>query len=327
MTETTKMTLIDALNRALTHEMAEDERVMLLGQDVGQSGGVFRVTEGLQEDFGAERVVDTPLSESAIVGAAVGLSSFGHRPIAEIQFSGFLPIAMNQLMIGSRLRWRSRGEFTAPMVVRSTYGGGVRAPEHHSESYESMFATVPGLKVVVPSNPGDAYGLLLGAIRDPDPVLFLEPKYLYRSFTEQVADDGESQPLESATVLQEGTDVTAVTWGTMVETTKEAIADLEDDVSVELIDLRTIYPYDKTTVVDSVKKTGRAVVVHEAAQTAGFGAEISARISSDAPIFLEAPLRRETGFDTPPPMPALEDYYRPNPARIKQTIADTVNYE
>lgn len=320
--------MVQALNSALRYEMRENENILLFGQDVGVSGGVFRVSEGLKEEFGDDRVFDTPLSETAIVGAAIGLSSFGFRPIAEIQFSGFLPIALNQIMeIGSRMRWRTRGEFTAPMVIRTPFGAGVRAPEHHSESDEAMYAHIPGLKVVIPSNPRSAYGLLLAAIRDPDPVLFLEPKRLYRSETGSFPESGEEMELSKANIVREGSDITIITWGSMVKPVKEVHENISPEISVEVIDLLTISPYDQDTVIESVKKTGRVVIVHEASKTGGFGAEISAQINSEALIYLDAPIKRITGFDTPPPLFSMEDYYLPNPARIEEGVRKCYNYE
>ncbi|MFB6353726.1 MAG: alpha-ketoacid dehydrogenase subunit beta [Halobacteriales archaeon] len=316
-------TIIDAINDALHGEMDRDDRVVVFGEDVAESGGVFRATEGLKEAFGADRVVDTPLSEIAIVGSAVGLAVYGLRPVAEIQFSGFLPPAFDQLVThASRIRWRTRGAWSAPLVVRTPYGAGVRALEHHEESLEGAYAHIPGLKVVVPSDPYDTKGLLLAAIRDPDPVLFMEPKHIYRSFREEVPEDDYTVPIGEAAVRREGTDVTVVAWGAMVEPAADAIDGL--GVDAELVDLRTISPMDAETVVESVKKTGRAVVVHEAHRTGGWGAELVAAINDEALYYLEAPVERVTGFDVPVPLLAMEDYYLPNPPRIAAAIEDVL---
>ena len=323
--ETTSATIVEAINDALHTEMAADDRVVVFGEDVAESGGVFRATDGLKEDFGGDRVVDTPLSEIAIVGGAVGLAVYGLRPVAEIQFSGFLPPAFDQLVThASRMRWRTRGEWSAPLVIRTPYGAGVRALEHHEESLEGAYAHVPGLKVVVPSTPYDAKGLLLAAIRDPDPVLFMEPKLIYRSFREDVPGGDYTVPIGDATVRREGEAVTVIAWGSMVGKSAEAIDGL--GVDAELIDLRTISPMDTETVVESVKKTGRAVVVHEAHRSGGWGAELVASINDEALMYLEAPIERVTGFDTPVPLLSLEDYYVPNPPRIAAGIERVLEY-
>ena len=312
-------TIIQAINDALHGEMAADERVVVFGEDVAESGGVFRATEGLKDRFGADRVVDTPLSEIGIVGAAVGLAVYGLRPVCEIQFSGFLPPAFDQLVTqASRIRWRTRGVWTAPLVVRTPYGAGVRALEHHEESLEGAYAHIPGLKVVIPSTPYDTKGLLLSAIRDPDPVLFMEPKHLYRSVRQEIPDDPYTVPIGEAAVRREGDAVTVIAWGSMVEFAAEAIEEL--GVEAELVDLRTISPMDTETVVDSVKKTGRAVVVHEAHRSGGWGAELVATINDEALYYLEAPVERVTGFDVPVPLLAMEDYYLPHPPRIAAGI-------
>nr|WP_216824737.1 alpha-ketoacid dehydrogenase subunit beta [Salinigranum rubrum] len=320
-----KATIVEAVNDALHTEMARDDRTLVFGEDVARSGGVFRATDGLLDAFGEKRVRDMPLSEIAIVGAAVGLATHGYRPVAEIQFSGFLPPAFDQLVSNaSRIRWRTRGRLSAPMVVRTPYGAGVRALEHHSESLEAAYAHVPGLKVAVPSTPGDAKGLLAAAIRDPDPVLFMEPKRVYRSFREEVSEGSYTVPLGEAAVRREGSDVTVVSWGAMMHPTLRAVDEL--DASAEVIDLRSISPFDRETVVESVKKTGRCVVVHEAAKSGGFGAEVAATVAEGALIYLEAPLRRVTGFDTPVPLLAMEDYYLPHPPRIAAAIEETVEF-
>ncbi|WP_121822968.1 alpha-ketoacid dehydrogenase subunit beta [Halostella salina] len=319
-------TIVEAINDAMHEEMGNDDRTLVFGEDVAESGGVFRATEGLQDEFGGERVLDTPLSEIGIVGAAIGLATYGFRPIAEIQFSGFLPPAFDQLVTNaSRIRWRTRGELTAPMTVRTPYGAGVRALEHHSESLEAAYAHVPGLKVAVPSTPHDAKGMLISAVRDPDPVLFMEPKHVYRSFRGEVPEGTYTEPLGKAAVRAEGEDVTVVAWGAMMHKTREAV-DALDDVDVELIDLRSISPLDRETVVESVKKTGRCVVVHEAPKTGGFAGELIATINDEALMYLEAPVERVTGFDVPVPLLAMEDFYIPQPPRIEEAIRETVTY-
>jgi pyruvate dehydrogenase E1 component beta subunit len=317
-------TIVEAVNDALYTEMAADDDVVVFGEDVAASGGVFRATDELLEEFGGDRVVDTPLSEIAIVGAATGLAMYGYRPVAEIQFSGFLPPAFDQLVTNaSRIRWRTRGALSAPMVVRMPYGAGVRALEHHSESMEGAYAHIPGLKVVAPSTPHDTKGLLLASIRDPDPVLFMEPKRIYRSFREEVPEEDYEVPLGEATVRREGSDVTVVSWGSMMPPTLEA-AD-EADADVEVVDLRTISPLDTETVVESVKKTGRAVVVHEGPRSNGVGGDIVARINDEALMYMEAPVERVTGFDTPVPLLSMEDYYFPHPPRILDAVEDAMS--
>ncbi|WP_458190672.1 alpha-ketoacid dehydrogenase subunit beta [Haladaptatus sp. NG-WS-4] len=326
-TQTQNLTLVEAVNDALLTEMERDERVMVYGEDVAQQGGVFRATEGLQERFGGDRVLDTPLSEIAIAGTAIGLALRGYRPVAEIQFSGFIPPAFNQLIQNaSRIRWRTRGEHTAPMVIRTPYGGGVRALEHHSESLESAYAHIPGLKVVMPSTPYDTKGLLISAIRDPDPVLFLEPKLQYRTARESVPDDDYEIPLREAAVRREGEDITLISWGAMMQRTLEAADHLKDDgIDPEVVDIRTISPLDTETIVDSVRKTGRVVIVHEAPKSGGFAGELIARINEEALYYLEAPIERVTGFDTPIPMLGREDYYLPQPPRIEEAAKRILN--
>jgi pyruvate dehydrogenase E1 component beta subunit len=312
-------TIVQAVNDALHTEMARDDRVVVFGEDVAKSGGVFRATDELLEAYGSERVVDTPLSEIAIVGGAAGMAMYGYRPVAEIQFSGFLPPAFDQLVTNaSRIRWRTRGELSAPMVVRMPYGAGVRALEHHSESLEGAYGHIPGLQVVVPSTPADTKGLLTAAIRDPDPVLFMEPKRIYRSIRDEVPEGEHEVPIGEAAVRREGEDVTVVAWGAMMPSTLEAVE--EGDVDAEVIDLRSISPMDTETVVDSVKKTGRCVVVHEGPRTLGVGSELIARINDEALMYLEAPIERVTGFDTPVPLLSMEDFYFPHPPRILDGI-------
>jgi pyruvate dehydrogenase E1 component beta subunit len=314
-----QMTMIEALNSALALELERDKRVVLLGQDIGVNGGVFRVTEHLQSRFGEERVFDTPLSESAIIGSSVGMAIYGLRPIAEIQFAGFLFICMNQLVSqAARIRFRSAGAFTCPLVVRAPYGGGVRTPELHSDSLEGAFLQTPGLKVVVPSNPYDAKGLLASAVADPDPVIFLENIKLYRSFRQETPEDYYSIPLSKAKTVQEGADVSIFAYGAMMNVALEAakLAQQEMGTSVEIIDLRTVWPLDEEAIVTSVEKTGRAIVVHEAPRAGGIGAEVTAIINERCLYSLLKPVERVTGYDTPYPVPGQEDYYLPTPARV-----------
>jgi pyruvate dehydrogenase E1 component beta subunit len=317
-----KRNMVEAINRGLMEEMERDPSVMVLGEDVGKEGGVFRVTDGLQSKFGAQRVVDTPLAESGIVGVALGLAVKGFRPVAELQFMGFLPPALDQLISHvSRIRNRSRGRYTCPMVIRMPYGGGIHAPEHHSESMEAMLAHIPGIKVVIPSTPHDAKGLIVSAIRDPDPVVFCEPKRIYRAIKEEVPDEEYTIPIGKASVVREGNDVTVISWGAMVrEALRAAEMVKEQGINAEVIDLRTISPMDDETVMASVKKTGRAVIVHEAARTCGLGAEIIARINEKAILSLEAPVERVTGFDTVFPLYKMEHHYLPNPERVVRGI-------
>jgi pyruvate dehydrogenase E1 component beta subunit len=322
------MTLVEAVNAALARAMQENERVVVLGQDVGADGGVFRATVGLLERFGAERVRDTPLSEVVIAGLSIGLAAEGFRPVAEIQFSGFIYPCIDQLVNhASRLRNRTRGRLSCPMVLRSPSGGGIHAPEHHSESMEAMLVHVPGLRVVFPSSPRRAYGLLLSAIRDADPVVFFEPTRLYRASKEEVEDDGEGLPLDRCFVLREGRDVTLVSWGAMIREALAAADTLEKEgISAEVIDVATLNPIDEGTILGSVARTGRAVVVHEAARTAGVGAEVAARIAENALLSLLAPVRRVTGYDTVMPLPKLERHYLPSEACIVAAARETMRY-
>jgi pyruvate dehydrogenase E1 component beta subunit len=324
-----ELTLVEGINRALARAMAEDETVLVLGEDVGVDGGVFRATDGLLKRFGTERVLDTPLAENVIAGMSVGLAAQGFRPVAEIQFSGFIYPTIDQLANhASRLRNRTRGRLTCPMVVRSPSGGGIRAVEHHSESPEAMFAHVPGLRVVVPSSPARAYGLLLAAIRDPDPVVFLEPTRLYRAFREEIDDDGTPLPLDRCFVLREGTDITLVTWGA---TTKEVLAAADalaaEGVSAEVIDVATLKPLDSDGLLASVAKTGRCVIVHEAPLTCGVGAEIAARIAERGLVSLLAPIERVAGWDTVMPLYRLEQQYLPSEARILAAVRRVLAYQ
>lgn len=317
-----KRNMVEAINRGLMEEMERDPSVMVLGEDVGKEGGVFRVTDGLQSKFGAQRVVDTPLAESGIAGVALGLAVKGFKPVAELQFMGFLPPALDQLISHiSRIRNRSRGRYTCPMVIRMPYGGGIHAPEHHSESMEAMLAHIPGIKVVIPSTPNDAKGLIVSAIRDPDPVVFCEPKRIYRAIKEEVPDEEYTVPIGKASLVREGDDVTVISWGAMVrEVLRAAEMVKEEGINAEVIDLRTISPMDDEAVMASVKKTGRAVIVHEAARTCGLGAEIIARINEKAILSLEAPVERVTGFDTVFPLYKMEHHYLPSPERIVRGI-------
>ncbi len=319
------LTLVQAINLALVQEMERDDRVILLGEDVGPNGGVFRVTEGLHKRFGAHRVVDSPLAESGIIGSAIGLAMAGLRPIPEIQFEGFLGPAYDQLCShAARMRTRTRGAFTVPMTVRVPVGGGIHAPELHSDSPEAIYAHQPGMKVVMPASPYDAKGLLLSAIRDPDPVIFFEPKRIYRAFREEVPEDEYTIPLGQARVVCEGEELTMVSWGASVIQCMQAIE--KSGRSIELIDLRTIYPFDMDTVAASVKKTGRAVVVHEAPKTCGFGAEIASRIMEECFLSLEAPVQRVAGFDTIMPYYKLELEYLPEAERIGLAVEETLAY-
>ena len=322
------MNMVQAINSALALEMERDPSVVLLGEDVGLNGGVFRVTEGLQKRFGAARVIDTPLAEGGIVGTAIGMAMNGLRPVAEIQFMGFSYLTMNQLIShASRMRNRTRGRLTVPMVMRMPYGAGVKALEHHSESTEALFVQIPGLKVVVPSTPLEAKGLLTAAIRDPDPVIFLEPTRSYRMLKEEVPDGEYVLPIGKARMVQEGNDVTIVGWGAMmVQIQKAADEAAKKGISCEVIDMRTLSPMDSASVVESVKRTGRAVVVQEAPKTCGVGAEIVARINEKALLSLQAPVARVAGPDIIVPLPKGEDYYYVSPERILAEIERTVSF-
>lgn len=317
-----KVTLIEALTMAMAHELDQDNSVVVLGEDVGVNGGVFRATAGLQERFGKDRVIDTPLAEALIAGISIGMATQGMKPVAEIQFSGFIYPAVDQMINhAGRLRTRTRGRLHVPMVLRAPSGGGIHAPEHHSESNEAMFAHMPGIRVVMPSSPRRAYGLLLAAIRDPDPVVFLEPTRLYRMNKQEVEDNGEALPLDTCFVLKEGTDVTLVSWGAMIHETLLAAKEMEaEGVSCEVIDLATVSPIDYETILDSVEKTGRLVIVHEAPKTCGVGAEIAAEVADQALFSLEAPIVRVAGYDTPMPLFKLEHDYMPSVHRVLKGI-------
>jgi pyruvate dehydrogenase E1 component beta subunit len=323
-----EITMVAAVNLALARALADDPEVVLLGEDIGVNGGVFRATEGLQQRFGAERVLDTPLAETMIAGLAIGMAAQGMRPVAEIQFMGFMYPCVDQIVNhASRLRNRTRGRLSCPLVIRAPTGAGVHAPEHHSESTEAMFAHIPGLRVVMPSSPARAYGLLLAAIRDPDPVIFLEPTRLYRAFKQEVADDGEAMPLDVCFVVREGTDVTLVTWGAMVKDTLAAAERLaQEGVSAEVIDVATLKPFDAATVLQSVERTGRCVIVHEATLTAGFGAEIAAQLAEHGLMNLLAPVTRVAAPDVIVPLPRLERAYMPSERRIVDAARKAVAY-
>jgi pyruvate dehydrogenase E1 component beta subunit len=324
-----RLNIVEAIEQALQQEMQRDPSVVVLGEDVGRDGGVFRVTDGLMQRFGEDRVIDTPLAESGIVGMAIGMAIAGYRPVAEIQFAAFAYPAYDQLVShAARMRNRSRGEFTVPLVVRMPYGGGIRALEHHSESMETIFAHAPGLKVVIPADPYDAKGLLVAAVRDPDPVIFMEPARIYRAIKMEVPEESYIVPLGKARVVRPGTDVTIIAWGAQLRVAREAAERLavEAGVEAEVVDVRTLSPFDFETVIESVKKTGRAVVVHEAPRSCGFGAEISAQIMERALLHLKAPVGRVTGFDAFPPLAKLEDHYQPDAAKVIEAVENVMDF-
>ena len=325
---TAEITMVEAINLALARELERDPNVVLLGEDIGINGGVFRATAGLQARFGAERVLDTPLAESGITGMAVGMAAEGLRPVVEIQFSGFIYPALDHVINhASRLRHRTRGRLSCPMVLRTPCGAGIHAPEHHSESPEALLAHVPGLRVVIPSSPARAYGLLLASIRDPDPVMFLEPTRLYRMFRQEVADNGEALPLDVCFVVRDGSDVTLVSWGAMMKETLGAADVLANEgVSCEVIDVATLKPLDARTILDSVGKTGRCVIVHEAARTGGFGAEIAAALAEHGLLSLLAPVQRVTGYDVVVPLSRLEYQYMPSVERIVAAAREAMSF-
>jgi pyruvate dehydrogenase E1 component beta subunit len=323
-----ELSLVQAINLALHRAMKEDARVLLLGEDVGINGGVFRASEGLLKTFGGERVLDAPLAEAGIIGVSIGLAAQGFRPVAEIQFTGFVYACIDQLINhAGRMRARTRGRLTCPLVLRSPAGGGIHAPEHHSESPEAMFAHTPGLKVVVPSSPRRAYGLLLSAIRDPDPVVFLEPTRLYRAAHEIVTDDGAGLPLERCIVLRQGRDVSLVSWGAMLTETLKAAEQLSaESIEAEVIDVATLKPLDSATILQSVARTGRLVIVQEAPMTCGFGAEIAARVAGGGLASLLAPIERVAGFDTMMPYPRTEAFYMPSVDRVAAAVRRAMAY-
>ena len=320
-----KLNIVEALNLALQQEMSKDKDVVVLGEDVGVDGGVFRVTEGLFKKF-PTRVFDTPLAESGIIGASIGMAVYGLKPVAEVQFSGFMYPGFDQLIShASRIRTRSRGRYSCPIVIRTPCGGGIRALEHHSESTEAIFIHTPGLKVVEPSNPYDAKGLLISSIRDPDPVIFFEPMRVYRAIKQEVPEEEYTIELGKASIVKEGNDLTVITWGAMVRDVLKINEEVKNKYDLEIIDLRTLSPFDIDTIINSVKKTGRAIIVHEAPKTLGLGAEIVAQINEKALLSLEAPVFRVTGFDTIFPLAKLENYYLPT-NRIKKNIEKVMNF-
>lgn len=324
-----KLTMVQAINLALAQEMERDKDVLLLGQDIGRDGGVFRVTDGLFEKFGAGRVLDTPLAESAILGTSIGMAMAGLRPVCEMQFSGFSYLMMGQFEAhATRMRARTHGQVTLPLVVRMPYGGGVRALEHHSESREVIYAHLPGAKVVLPSGPRNARALLAAAIRDPDPVVFMEPKHSYRAFREEVPDEPETMPIGKAQVVQSGTDLTLVSWGAMMRPTLKAAAEVTEQrgVSIEIIDVLSIAPLDAATITESVRRTGRCVIVQEAPRSFGASSEITALINDKAFLYLEAPVARVTGYDVVTPYFGREKHYIPGAGRVARAIEQTLDF-
>lgn len=325
----TKMNMVQALNLALRQEMEKDDSVILLGEDVGRDGGVFRVTDGLVDQFGEQRVIDTPLAESGIVGMSIGMAAYGLKPVCEIQFSGFAYQNFHQIENhAARLRWRSRGRYPMPLVLRTPYGGGVRALEHHSESREAYWAHTPGLKMVIPSGPRNARALMVSAIRDPDPVIFYEAKGLYRAFREEVPEEEETLPIGKPRIIRPGDDLTMISYGAMIQPSLEAADILKEKngVSAEVIDLLTISPLDEESLVASAKKTGRVVIVHEAPRSFGPGAEIVSRLVEKSFFFLQAPIERVAGFDIFIPWFAREKHYMPGAQRIVAAAERTLQY-
>lgn len=323
-----EITLVEAINQALAYELEHDKDVVVLGEDVATNGGVFRATDGLVARFGAERVLDTPLAESMIAGMAVGMAAQGLKPVAEFQFDGFMYPGFNQIINhAARLRNRTRGRLTCPLVYRAPYGGGIHAPEHHSEGNEAFFAHIPGLRVVMPSSPARAYGLLLAAIRDPDPVIFLEPKRIYRLVKQSVPDNGVALPLDKCFILREGHDITLITWGAMTHETMNVAKQLETQgISAEVIDVATLKPLDMLTILNSVEKTGRCVIIHEAPRSGGLGGEIAADIAEHALLSLHAPIQRVTGYDVTMPYFQLEKRYIPNESRILAAVNTVMEF-
>jgi 2-oxoisovalerate dehydrogenase E1 component subunit beta len=323
-----EITLAEALNQALAFEMTADNNVVIIGQDIGVNGGVFRITQGLLEKFGSERVIDTPLAESMIAGVALGMASQGLKPIAEIQFLGFIYPALDQIISHiSRLRNRTRGRLSCPMVIRTPFGAGIRAIEHHSESTEALFAHIPGLRVVIPSSPARAYGLLLASIRNPDPVIFMEPSRIYRYGKQSVPNDGEALPLDQCFILRQGEDITLISWGASINETLQAANELAaQGISAEVIDVATVKPLDMDTILQSVEKTGRCVIIHEAVRTCGVGAEIAAQIAEHALTSLLAPVQRVTGYDTIVPYFKMEKLFLPSVERILTAALKVVEY-
>ena len=325
---TQALTMVQAINDGLKTMLEEDDTTILLGEDIGKNGGVFRATEGLQEQFGEDRVVDTPLSESGIVGTSVGLAVNGFKPVAEMQFMGFIYPAYDQIMTHvSRLRMKTMGHYSVPMVIRAPYGAGIRAPEIHSDSAEALFTHMPGIKVVCPSTPYDAKGLLIAAIEDPDPVLFMEPMRSYRAQREEVPEGKYTVEIGKGEKLQEGTDVTLIAWGAMIPVVKQAAKQAEQkEISCEILDLKTLYPLDRDLIAESVQKTGRAIIIHEAHATGGLGNDLISEINDTSFLYLRSPIERVTGFDVPVPFFALEDHYLPTPQRVLQSIEKAVHF-
>jgi len=319
---------IEALNQGLTQAMERDDTILVFGEDSGFEGGVFRATKGLQEKFGKKRCFDTPLTEAGIIGSGIGMAINGLKPVAEIQFQGFIFPALNQIMVhAARMRNRSRGKYTVPMVIRMRYGGGIRALEHHSESIEAILAHIPGLKVVIPSNPYDMKGLIVAAINDPDPVIFLEPKRTYRAFKQDIPDEIYEVPIGKARVVTEGEDITVVAWGALIPEAIKAVEDLKTrGINAELIDLRTISPIDTETIIESVKKTGRFLVVHEAVKSFGPGAELISIVNEKAFLNLEAPPTRLTGFDITVPLAKGEHHFIITPKQISDKVEELVKF-
>lgn len=318
----TMITLAEAVTQAIAYEMNQDDRVLILGEDIAKNGGVFRTTVDLLDTFGPKRVIDTPLAESMIAGLSIGMATQGLKPIAEFQFMGFIYPAFDQIISqAARMRNRTRGRLTCPIVFRAPYGGGIHAPEHHSESTEALFAHIPGLRVVIPSSPARAYGLLLASIRNPDPVLFLEPKRIYRLHKQTVADDGKALPLDRCFRLREGQDITLISWGAMLHETLQAAEQLaQHHISADVIDVATISPLDIETILQSIEKTGYGVIIHEAARSGGVGADIAAQIQEYAFEFLKAPIQRVTGYDTTMPYYQNEQRYMPTTQRILEAV-------
>lgn len=323
-----RLSMVAAINAALKEEMGRDERVVVLGEDVGVDGGVFRATDGLIEEYGEMRVIDTPLSEQGITGTAIGMALNGLRPVAEIQFEGFIFNGYDQIYSHmGRLHRRSRGVHSVPMVLRAPYGAGVRALEHHSDAPEALFAHVPGLKVIIPATPSDAKGLLISAIRDPDPVIYLEPKRLYRLFKEEVQDEEFTVPIGEARIARQGEDITLVTYGGMVQVCEKAAQHVsKEGVDAEVIDLRTIWPFDIDAITESVEKTGRLVIVHEAPRSFGVAAEIAALVQERCLLHILAPIKRVTGYDIFPPLAKLEEYNYPDSDKVVKAIHETMEF-
>ncbi|MFD1360847.1 alpha-ketoacid dehydrogenase subunit beta [Lentibacillus salinarum] len=322
-------TIVQAINEALDQAMGQDPDVMMLGLDIGKNGGVFRVTDKLQDKYGEDRVIDTPIAESGTVGTAIGLAVNGMKPIVEMQFMGFIYSAMDQICSqAARVRFRSQGSFSAPMVIRGPYGGGVHALELHCDSYEAFFAHTPGLKVVIPSNPYDAKGLMLSAIKDPDPVVFFEPMRIYRSIKQEVPEEMYEIPIGEASVALEGEDLTIISWGAMMPVALDTAEQLEKEkgLSIEVIDVRSLAPLDMKTITDSITKTGRGIVMHEAVKTGGFGSEIATRIMEEAFLYMECPIERVTGFDTPYPFPQVENEWLPNTQRLTSAVEKVLTF-